>query len=327
MREYAAQYQTMTEMRVGRLWRYPVKSMQGEEVDEIVLGPGGVIADRGYGFFDVETGRLVSAKHPKRFGALLGCTARYLVDPAPGEPTPPIEVTFPDGSVVRGDDAELVSRVSALLNREVRLITTVAEGLAFDELDPGVDGVMPDEFAAALSADADAAEHLMQIPVGMAAPGTMLDLAALHILATSTLNGLAAEYPGGAWDPRRMRPNMVIEAGTDTPDDEDEWFGCDLHLGDDAVIHVVGPTPRCVMTTVAQPGLPRDLGVLKAIAGIGRRQIGTLGQFACAGSYAEVVTSGAVRRGDAVTVERVEPREGALAATISMMSAAMATGD
>ena len=167
----------------------------------------------------------------------------------------------------------------------------------------------------------------MQVPVGMAAPGTMLDLAALHILATSTLNRLAAEYPGGQWDPRRMRPNMIIDAGADLPGEEDEWFGCDLHLGDEAVIHVVGPTPRCVMTTVAQPGLPRDPGVLKAIAGIGRRQIGTLGQFACAGSYAEVVTPGVVRRGDAVTVERVEPREGALAATISMMSAAMATGD
>ena len=102
---------------------------------------------------------------------------------------------------------------------------------------------------------------------------------------------------------------------------------CGLQLGDDAVIHVVGPTPRCVMTTVAQPGLPRDPGVLKAIASIGCRQIGTLGQFACAGSYAEVVASGVVRRGDAVTIERVEPREGALAATISMMSAAMAAGD
>lgn len=317
----------MTEIRVGRLWRYPVKSMQGEEVDEIVLGSGGVIADRGYGFVDVETGRLVSAKHPKRFGALLGCTARYLSDPVPGEPTPPIEVTFPDGSVVHDDAAELAGRVSDLLGRDVRLITTVDEGLAFDELDPGLEGVMPDDFVAKLTPDSGAAEHVMQIPVGMAAPGTLLDLAAMHILTTSTLSRLAAEYPGGEWDPRRMRPNMIIDAGSETPGEEDEWYGCDLTLGDGAVIHVVGPTPRCVMTTVAQPGLPRDPGVLKAIAGIGRREIGTLGQFACAGSYAEVVSPGVVRRGDPVTVERVEPREGALAATISLMSAAMAAGD
>ncbi|PRC51709.1 sulfurase, partial [Mycobacterium sp. ITM-2017-0098] len=71
----------------------------------------------------------------------------------------------------------------------------------------------------------------------MAAPGTMLDLAALHILTTSTLSKLAAEYPGGQWDPRRMRPNMIIDAGSEIPGEEDEWFGCDLTLGGDAVIH------------------------------------------------------------------------------------------
>ena len=326
-REWAAQYLAMSQICVDRLWRYPVKSMQGEAVDELVLGSAGVVADRGYGFFDVETGRLVSAKHPKRFGGLLGCSARYLSDPAPGEPTPPIEVTFPDGSVVRDDDVELARRVGALLGRHVRLITTVEEGLAFDEIDPQIDGVMPEEFMAALSPDSADTEHVLQIPVGMAAPGTMLDLAALHIVTTGTLGRLVAEYPAGEWDPRRLRPNMVIDAGPETLGDEDDWFGCDLHLGDDAVIHVVGPTPRCVMTTLAQPGLRRDPGVLKAIAGIGRKHIGTLGQFACAGSYAEVVSPGVLRRGDAVTVERVQPREGALAATITMMSAAMAAGN
>jgi uncharacterized protein YcbX len=99
-----------------------------------------------------------------------------------------------------------------------------------------------------------------------------------------------------------------------------------VHVGAEAVIHVVGPTPRCVMTTLAQPGLPRDPGVLKTIAIIGRKEIGPLGQFACAGSYAEVVTPGVVRRGDPVRVERVLPRQGALAATIDMMAAALAAG-
>jgi uncharacterized protein len=54
---------------------------------------------------------------------------------------------------------------------------------------------------------------------------------------------------------------MLIDAGGE-PADEDEWLGCDLHLGADAIIHVVEPTPT------------------------------PLGQFACAGSYAEVVTPG-----------------------------------
>ena len=303
----------MAGIQVDRLWRYPVKSMQGEEADEVVLGPSGVVADRGYGFFDIDSQRLVSAKHPKRFGALLGCSARYLHDPAPGAPTPPIEVTFPDGSVVSDDDDELARRVGALLGREVRLITTVEDGLCIDEVVPEGDG------------DPAAAEQVLQVPIGLAAPGSLVDLAALHILTTSTLARLVETDPQAQWDPRRMRPNILLDA--DALADEDDWFGCDLHLGAEAVIHVVGPTPRCVMTTVAQPGLARDPRVLKAIAAIGLRQIGALGQFACAGSYAEVVTPGVVRCGDAVSVERVEPRETALAATIAMMPGATAPGD
>jgi MOSC domain-containing protein len=103
-------------------------------------------------------------------------------------------------------------------------------------------------------------------------------------------------------------------------------MGCDMHVGAEAVIHVVGPTPRCVMTTFGQPDLPRNPGVLKTIASIGRNNIGPLGQFACVGSYAEVVTPGVVRRGDPVRIERVQPRQGALAATIDMMTAALAAG-
>ena len=317
----------MTGATVGRLWHFPVKSMQGEEVDEVQLGSGGVVGDRAYGLVDVETGRLASAKRPKRFGALLDCRARFLTAPNADAAPPPVEVTFPDGTVVRGDGAELARRATELLGREVRLISTAPDGLAFDELWPQIEGLGPDALVDALEIEAadSQGDRVMQVPVAMAAPGTMLDLAALHILSASTLRRLAAEYPSGEWDPRRMRPNMLIDAG-DEPADEDEWLGCDLHLGADAIIHVVGPTPRCVMTTLAQPGLPKDPGVLKTIAGVGRKQIGGLGQFACAGSYAEVVTPGVVRRGDPVRIERVQPREGALAATIDMMAAALATG-
>lgn len=314
----------MTDAAVDRLWHYPVKSMQGAEVDEILLTSGGVAGDRAYGFVDAETGRLASAKRPKRFGPLLDCHARFLTPPTEDAPSPPIEVRFPDGTVVRDDDAQLTRHVSKLLGREVRLISTAPDGLALDELWPQIEGLGPDGFADALDAgpaDADG-ERFLEIPVAMAAPGTMLDLAALHILTACTLHRLAAVHPSGAWDPRRMRPNMLID-DADQLADEDEWLGCDLHIGADAVIHVVGPTPRCVMTTLAQPGLAKDAAVLKTIADLGRKEIGGLGQFACAGSYAEVVTPGVVRRGDPIRVERVQPRRGALAATIDAMAAAL----
>lgn len=310
---------------VGRLWHYPVKSMRGEEVREILLGPGGVVGDRAYGFLDVQTGRVASAKRPKRYGALLECRARFLSPPGADEPTPPIEVTFPDGRVVRGDEAELTRRVTALLGREVRMVTSAPVGAALEEVWPTLDGFGPDAVADALQIE-PADEHgdrIVQVFVAMAAPGTMLDLAALHVVAASTLRRLAAEYPDGDWDPRRLRPNMLIE-DDDGPVDEDEWLGCDLHLGAEAVVHVVAPTPRCVMTTLAQGELPRDGQVLRTLARVGRREIGRLGQFACAGSYAEVVNPGVVRSGDPVRIERVHPRQGALTAAIDALAAGLA---
>ena len=309
---------------VSRLWQYPVKSMQGEEVTEVVLSPSGVVGDRAYGFVDVETERLVSAKRPKRYGAMIGCRARFVSAPTVQTPSPPIEVTFPDGTVVRDDDAELTRRTSELLGREVRLLASAPDGLAFEQLWPKLEGVGPDALADALQIEPpdSAGDRIIGVPVAMAAPGTMLDVAALHVLATSTLRTLAAEYPDGDWDPLRMRPNILIDDGDD-PTDEDDWLGCDQHIGAEVVIHVVGPVPRCVMTTLAQPGLARDAQILRTIAAIGRKQFGSLGQFACAGSYAEVVQPGVVRTGDSIRFERVKPRQGALAAALDMMAGAL----
>ena len=118
----------------------------------------------------------------------------------------------------------------------------------------------------------------------------------MHVLATSTLARMADAHPDGEWDPRRMRPNILIDDSAE-PGNEDDWLGCDVHIGEQVVVHIVGPTPRCVMTTLAQPGLAKDSDVLKTVARVNMKEMGALGQFPCAGSYAEVVCRrGASRR-------------------------------
>ena len=311
----------MTGAYVGRLWHYPVKSMMGEEVGEVLVGPGGVVGDRAYGFLDVETGKVVSAKRPKRYGALMECRARFLSPPRPDAPAPSIEVTFPDGAVVRDDLSELARRVSALVGRDVRLLTSAPVGASAELTLPGIEDA---EVGAMRSLFRDEeGERVRDFNVGMAAPGTLVDIAALHVVAAGTLRGLAAEHPAGDWDPRRLRPNILIDDGGELGE-EDDWLGCNLHIGTEVVVHVALPVPRCAMTTLAQPGLPRDLGVLKTIARVGRKQVGSLGQAACAGSYAEVVRPGVVRTGDPVGLQRVESRVGALAAMFGMSSAGRA---
>ena len=53
------------EMTVLALRRYPVKSMLGLEVDDVLLGPGGVDGDRALALIDTGTGRVATAKHPR----------------------------------------------------------------------------------------------------------------------------------------------------------------------------------------------------------------------------------------------------------------------
>jgi uncharacterized protein len=262
---------------VGKLWQYPVKSMQGLEVDEISLGLSGVLGDRAYAFIDVETGEIASAKQSKHFGSLLECRASFLHPPAE-DGAPPIEVTFPDGMVVRteGDRGEeLAECASNFLGRQVRFVQAECHALGF------------------------------------------VDLAQVHLLAASTLRQLADEHPEGGWDPRRMRPNVLVDDGG-LAATEDGWLSCNVRLGEQAVVHLAILTPRCVMTTLPQPGLPKDAAILKAIARLGLKDLPFFGQSACAGWYADIVSPGVVRRGDPIDVERVTPRKGAIAATINL---------
>lgn len=311
---------------VSRLWHHPVKSMKGEIVDEVVLGPGGLVGDRAYGFVDRETERLVSAKHPKRYGRMLECAASFTRPPQVDAPPPPVRVTFPDGAVVEGDEEEITRRVGELLGREVEMVTSVPPGVPYEEVWPELEGFGPDALASALEitkAD-ESGERIVGIPTGIGAPGTLLDLSPLHILTANALRAMAAEHPDGVWDDRRFRPNILFE--DDAEGDglvEDAWFGSDLLIGDEVRIHVVAPTPRCIMITLEQDGLGRDHGILRTVARANNRRLGDLGQFACLGAYAEVVTPGVVRTGDPVRVVAPERETSPFAEAIAMLSAGL----
>jgi hypothetical protein len=63
---------------IRAVWRYPVKSMLGEELDAVDLSEGGVVGDRAYALRDRETGKVASAKHPKLWPNLLACRAAFV---------------------------------------------------------------------------------------------------------------------------------------------------------------------------------------------------------------------------------------------------------
>ena len=84
---------------IRELWRYPVKSMQGERQDVARIDDRGFGGDRTYALRDRETGKIASAKHPRLWGQLLLCSAR-IVSPAGA-----VRITLPDGrQVTTGQD-------------------------------------------------------------------------------------------------------------------------------------------------------------------------------------------------------------------------------
>ena len=55
------------------LWKFPVKSMRGEQLAEVEITRRGLVGDRAYGLIDAETGKVVSAKSLKLFSDMLRC--------------------------------------------------------------------------------------------------------------------------------------------------------------------------------------------------------------------------------------------------------------
>ncbi len=316
---------------VGQLWHYPVKSMQGELTEEVTLGPAGVVGDRAYGFVDVAAGRLVSAKHPKKYAAILECRAAFTAPPRLDAELPPVRVTFPDGVTIDGDHDEITARVGKLLDCEVRMATVAVDAeVLVEEVWPHLEGFGPVAFYRMLQigteADDPAGERMIGFRPAMAAPGTLNDLAAMHVLTTSTLATLADEHPAGQWDPRRFRPNILFDDGNRAgANGEDGWIGQDLQIGGGARINIVAATPRCIMTTLGQADLPRDPEMLRTMARANRRPLGEFGLFAAAGAYAEVVAPGTVRVGDPVAVEPSTATGGPLANVMQAMASALAS--
>lgn len=165
-------------MRVVELWRYPVKSLQGQRLATVDLTPDGIAGDRQWALFDRDTGFGLTAR---RVPELLFAAARAL-------PHGGVEVVLPDGSVT-SDAAAL----SAWLGRPVELRSAEeqrgtrryenpadAEDEATGPWDPfeGADGPFHDNAVGRIS-----------------------------LLSTGTT---------GTWDPRRFRANVVLDgAGED----------------------------------------------------------------------------------------------------------------
>jgi len=122
--------------RVGRiraLWRYPVKSMLGEELDAVDLSDGGVVGDRAYAVVDRETDKVASAKHPKLWPNLLACRAAFVDSTRPGDELPPVRIELADGNAVLSDAPDVDAVLSRFFGRDVELAHAAQNGYTIDQ--------------------------------------------------------------------------------------------------------------------------------------------------------------------------------------------------
>ncbi|MGH3547637.1 MAG: MOSC domain-containing protein [Pseudonocardiaceae bacterium] len=286
---------------VAALWRFPVKSMLGEQLDAAGVSSSGLVGDRAYALIDATTGKVVSAKNPRLWPNILGCRASFLEPPRAGEDPPPVRITLPDGTPVTSDEPDVDTVLSDFLGRKVRLARAAPADLTIDQYHPDVDGLDPaghrDTMVEARIGSSFFAEVGLPSPVP---DGSFFDLFPLSVLTTSTLDRVRELAPQSPVDERRFRMNVIV-ASTGWGFVENAWLDHRLVIGD-VEIDVMLPDPRCVMTTLAQEDLPHDTNVLRTLARHNRIVVGGDGLFPCAGVYAVVASPGMIRRGDQVVL-------------------------
>ena len=276
-------------------WRYPVKSMQGEELDAAVATDRGLVGDRAYALVDRESGKVASAKHPKKWPGLFECRASFVEPPHDPADPPPVRITLPDGTALVSEDDDVDRRLSALVGREVTLARSAPPDATMEEYWPDMDGVSPQGQRGTVTDER----------VGIAAPpGTFFDAAPIHVVTVATLDRLGRLHPDGRFEARRFRPNLVVdgEAGSQ-PFPENGWVGRTLRVADAVRLPVLAPVPRCVMTTLAQGDLPPDPGILRTRRSTTWIDVLDMGRYPCVGVYGAVAAGGRVARGDPVRVE------------------------
>ena len=253
---------------VDSLWRYPVKSMRGEELDEMFAGYAGVYGDRLFAF--------ESSASPKGFPFFTGRDQRQMVRYRPRFRHPD-RAARPINQVEAETLSPLLNPVSASpADLMIDVETPDGKTLAID------DPALIDTLRAGL-------EDKHQLTL-LRSDRALTDCRPLSIFAVQTANKLGEEA-GTTVDKRRFRANVYLELKSSEGFAEDQFVGKTLRIGSKVVVSVLARDSRCMMITLDPDTGEKSPAILKAVAQAHEGR---------AGVYGAVLTEGMIRKGDLV---------------------------
>ncbi len=254
--------------KLDSLWRYPVKSMRGEELETAFIGFAGIYGDRIFAFR--------SSGNPVGFPWVTG----------------------------REQRAMLLYRPEFRHRVQVEQPTNLAEA---EKIGPGVTPQYadPEKFAVdvetpsgeVLAVDDPALLAMLREPLGgehdvtlVRSDRAMTDCRPVSLFSVQTGRQLGREI-GTDLDVRRFRANIYLDLGSSSGFAEDEFIGRKLRIGSKSVISILERDPRCKMISIDPDTAEQNPEVLKKVS---RAHDGK------AGIYGAVLVEGTVRSGDPI---------------------------
>jgi uncharacterized protein YcbX len=253
---------------VDSLWRYPVKSMRGEELEEAFVGFPGVYGDRYFAF--------KSSASPKGFPYLTGREQEQLLRYRP-------RFRHPDKAAEPPNLAE-----AELIEPGINPVNADPEDLGVDVETPSGETLALDdpELIRMLGEGISADNNLTLVRSDRA----MTDCRPVSLISLQTV-GQIGEDLGESLDQRRFRANIYLDSASGRGFGENEFVGRSLRIGSKAMVSVLERDPRCKMISLDPDTGEHNPQVLRTVA----RVHGNL-----AGVYCAVLVEGIVRKGDSV---------------------------
>ena len=251
---------------VESLWRYPVKSMRGEELDELFAGYAGAYGDRLFAF--------ESSASPKGFPFFTGRDQRQMIRyrarfrnlKKAAQPVNLSEAEKSGANPISANTAELMIDVETPNGKTF----AIDDPALIDNLRAGLDG-----------------NHELTL---LRSDKAITDCRPLSIFAVQTAKKLGEET-GVAVDKRRFRANVYVDLTSSEGFAEDRFVGRSLRIGSRVTVAVLQRDARCMMITLDPDTAEKTPAILKAVA---------QAHEGMAGVYGAVLMEGVIRTGDAV---------------------------